>query len=100
MIREKLEEDRLTGRVSMVPFHESLIDTVSETVLRVVFAVLADPRTDELVADVLRENIDQMRAQINEKAYGKGQATTAFKARDDIRERDDIPGLHPRRPRF
>jgi hypothetical protein len=100
MIREKLEEDRLTGRVSLVPFHESLIDTVSETVLRVVFAVLADPRTDELVADVLRENIDQMRAQISEKAYGKGHSAAAFKARDDIPQRDDIPGLRPRRPQW
>jgi hypothetical protein len=92
MIREKLEQDRLTGRVSLVPFHESLIDTVTETTLRVVFAVLADPRTDELIADVLRENIEQLREQVRAKAYGSGQGPTAF------RPRDDIPGLLPRRP--
>ena len=96
MIREKLEEDRLTGRVSLVPFHESLIDTVSETTLRVVFAILADPRTDELIADLLRENIDQMRAEINSKAYGKARGTAAIRAADDIPEREDIPGLHSR----
>jgi hypothetical protein len=92
MIREKLEQDRLTGRVSLVPFHESLIDTVTETTLRVVFAVLADPRTDELIADVLRENIEQLREQVRAKAYGSGQGPTAFGPRDDI------PGLLPRRP--
>jgi hypothetical protein len=92
MIREKLEEDRLTGRVSLVPFHENLIDTVTETTLRVVFAVLADPRTDELVADVLRENLQQLREQVKAKPYGGGRGVAA------LGERDDIPGLLPRRP--
>lgn len=92
MIREKLEQDRLTGRVSLVPFHQSLIDTVTETTLRVVLAVLADPRTDELVADVLRENILQLREQVNAKELGVGQGAPVYT------ERDDIPGLLPRRP--
>jgi hypothetical protein len=41
-----------------------------------------------------------MRAQISEKAYGKGHSAAAFKARDDIPQRDDIPGLRPRRPQW
>jgi hypothetical protein len=90
MIREKLEQDRLTGRVSLLPFHQSMIDTVTETTLRVVLAVLADPRTDELVADMLRENIHQLREQVEGKAYGGGQGPMAYT------ERDDIPGLVPR----
>ncbi len=92
MIREKLEADRVTGTVSLVPFHASLIDTISETTLRVIFAVLADPRTDELVSDVLRENLGQMREQVKAKQYGHGKGATAFTARDDI------PGLPPRTP--
>lgn len=91
MIREKLEEDRLTGRVSLVPFHENLIDTVTETTLRVVFAVLADPRTDELVSDVLRENVQQLREQVRGSAAAGGEGVAAFPP-----ERDDIPGLQPR----
>jgi hypothetical protein len=90
MIREKLEEDRLTGRVVLLPFHQNLIDTVTETTLRVVLAVLADPRTDELVADMLRENIHQLREQVENKAYGTGLAPSSYT------ERDDIPGLVPR----
>jgi len=98
MIREKLEEDRLTGRLSLVPFHDSLIDTISDTTLRVVFAVLSDPRTDELVADLLRENIEQLREQIRQKSYGGGQGAASFRAPDAIPEREDIAALRPRRP--
>jgi voltage-gated potassium channel len=94
MIREKLEEDRLTGRVTLVPFHENLIDTISETTLRVVLAVLADPRTDELVADVLRENLDQLREQVRAKAHGVEPVTTPTMTE----QRTDIPLLPPRLP--
>jgi hypothetical protein len=40
--------------------HERIIDEVTETALRVVLAVLADPRTDELFSDLLRDNIEQI----------------------------------------
>lgn len=75
MILEKLEEDQLTGKVALVPFHDKMIDLVSETTLRVIFAVLADPRTDELIADLLRENIVQMREEVRAKEYRKGPAS-------------------------
>jgi hypothetical protein len=34
--------------------------------LRVLLEVLADPRTDELVSDLLRDNIDQIRAAVRQ----------------------------------
>ncbi|MPZ62917.1 MAG: ion transporter [Propionibacteriales bacterium] len=64
MVREKVKADPLTGRISLLPFHDRMVDTVSETTLRVTFEVLDDPRTDELVADVLRENITQLRDEV------------------------------------
>lgn len=76
MILEKLEEDRMTGKVTLLPYHDKMIDTVSETTLRVVFAVLADPRTDELVADLLRENIVQMREEVRAKEADKDDGRT------------------------
>lgn len=78
MVREKLEEDRLTSRLTAVPFSDRLVDTVSETTLRVIFSVLDDPRTDELISDVLRENILQMRTQVHERAYGDGRGAAAW----------------------
>ncbi len=46
----------------MFPFHDRLIDEASETTVRVLLEVLADPRTDELVSDLLRDNVTQIRA--------------------------------------
>lgn len=61
MILELVLADPQIGRLKYVPFHNDIVHLVSSTVLRLVFEVLEDPRTDELVADILRENIQQMR---------------------------------------
>lgn len=61
MVREKIIEDPTTRRLGLLPFHDRLIDEASETTLRVILEVLADPRTDELVSDMLRDNITQIR---------------------------------------
>ena len=49
-----------------VPFFDDVIAATVESVLRVVSDLLNDPRTDEFVADVLRENIEQIRAAVRE----------------------------------
>jgi hypothetical protein len=61
MIAEKIKQDPTTGRIRYLPFHDQLIGEASETTLRVLLEVLADPRMDELVSDVLRDNINQIR---------------------------------------
>jgi hypothetical protein len=82
-VREKLEQDRLTGRITAVPFTDRLVDSVSETTLRVIFSVLDDPRTDELISDLLRENILQMRTQVHEHAYGDGKGAASWNPADE-----------------
>lgn len=61
MVAEKIKEDPAAGRINLVPFHDWIIEQASETTLRVIFEILADPRTDELVSDMLRDNITQIR---------------------------------------
>ncbi|EWC62493.1 hypothetical protein UO65_2180 [Actinokineospora spheciospongiae] len=61
MVLEKLKEDPQVGKLRRLPFHDEVVGAVSEAVLRVVLEMLADPRTDELISDLLRENIDQIR---------------------------------------
>ncbi|MFC5289820.1 ion transporter [Actinokineospora guangxiensis] len=65
MVLEKIKQDRQAGRFSVLPFHDEIVGTVTDTVLRVVLEMLADPRTDELISDMLRENIDQIRAAVH-----------------------------------
>jgi hypothetical protein len=66
MIAEKIKDDPTAGRIGLLPFHDRLLHDVTETALRVVLAVLADPRTDELFADLLRDNVDQLRIAVRQ----------------------------------
>jgi hypothetical protein len=64
MIAEKIKADPTAGRIGLLPFHDRIINEASETTLRVLLQVLADPRTDELVSDLLRDNLTQIRAAV------------------------------------
>jgi voltage-gated potassium channel len=64
MVLQKLKEDPQTGRLSWLPYHDEIAENVITTVLRVTENILKDPRTDELVADMLRVNLDQLRSAI------------------------------------
>ncbi len=61
MIAEKLRDDPQAGRLSRLPFYDDIVQAVTRAGFRVVMEVLRDPRTDELVADMLRENLMQLR---------------------------------------
>ncbi|HLS78059.1 MAG TPA: ion transporter [Nocardia sp.] len=66
MIVELIKNDPQVGRVRYIPFHDEIIRLVADTTFRIVFQVLADPRTDELVSDMIRENVDQIRTAVQE----------------------------------
>ena len=66
MIVEKLREDKQTGRLSRLPFYNDIVESVIDAGLRVIEQVLKDPRTDELVADMLRENLTQIRIAVQQ----------------------------------
>ena len=74
MILEKIKEDDQAGRLSALPFHDDIVRAVADVVLRVLHEVLNDPRTDELVADVLRENVEQIRLAV--RGHGLPPSTT------------------------
>ena len=67
MVAEKIKDDPTAGAINFVPFHDRIIEQATETTLRVILEVLADPRTDELVSDALRDNITQIRQAVREK---------------------------------
>ncbi|MCE5288041.1 MAG: ion transporter [Nocardiaceae bacterium] len=64
MIIEIVKKDSLTSRFRYVPFHDDIIRLVADTVYRMIVGVLDDPRTDELISDLVRENIDQIKAAV------------------------------------
>ncbi|MFC4124224.1 ion transporter [Nocardia rhizosphaerae] len=60
MIVDLIKNDPATSKLRYVPFHDEIVRLISATVYRMLHELLADPRTDELVADMLRENLDQI----------------------------------------
>lgn len=66
MALEKIAADPEMRRFKRVPFFDDVVAAAVESVLRVVSDLLNDPRTDEFVADVLRENIAQIRSAVRE----------------------------------
>lgn len=66
MIAEKLREDQQTGKLKRLPFYNDIVESMIDTSLRVVEQVLKDPRTDELVSDMLRENLLQLRQAVKQ----------------------------------
>ncbi len=68
MVAEKIKDDPTAGAINLLPFHDRIIAQASQTTMRVILEVLADPRTDELVSDLLRDNITQIRKAVREQA--------------------------------
>lgn len=67
MVMEKLRNDKQAGRLSKLPFYDDILRSVIDAVMRVGEDLLLDPRTDELVDDLLRENLRQIRAAVAQK---------------------------------
>lgn len=67
MVADKVKTDPSARAIGLLPFHDAIIDQVTETSLRVLLEILVDPRTDELVSDVLRDNIEQIRQAVRER---------------------------------
>lgn len=61
MVVEKVRQDPVTGRLKYVPFHAEIVELVADTTFRIVFEVLADPRTDAMLTGILEENTEQIR---------------------------------------
>ena len=61
MVLDLVRQDPTTGRLRHLPFHDDIVRLVADTVLRIVDGALDDPRTDELVRDVISNSATQLR---------------------------------------
>ncbi|WP_185981638.1 ion transporter [Skermania sp. ID1734] len=74
MMLEMILKDPTTKRLRYLPFHGDLVHLIADTTFRITFQVLADPRTDELISDMIRENVDQIRAAVSGRYHEEGPA--------------------------
>ena len=61
LVLDKMKQDPKTGRLSKIPFYDDIVETVVDACLRVTGELLEDPRANAFVAELLRENIAQLR---------------------------------------
>lgn len=71
LVAEKVREDPTARLVRRLPGYDALVSEASETVLRVMIEMLADPRMDELVSDALRNNLRQIRQAVRDRDHEK-----------------------------
>jgi hypothetical protein len=61
MVLELVRSDPATGKLRYLPFHDDVVQMISDTVLRIIDGALDDPRTTELIGDVIRNSAAQLR---------------------------------------
>ena len=66
LVAEKVRNDPSSRVVSHLPGYDTIVHQASETTLRVLIEMLGDPRMDELVADLLRNNLEQIKEAVRE----------------------------------
>jgi hypothetical protein len=69
MVAEKVRQDPNVRLIGRLPGYDTIVSEVSETTLRVLIEMLEDPRMDELVNDLLRNNLTQIKHAVRTSAH-------------------------------
>ena len=69
LVAEKVRQDPASRVVGRLPGYDAIVGQVSETTLRVLIEMLGDPRMDELVSDLLRNNLQQIKRAVREREH-------------------------------
>ena len=69
LVADKVRQDPNVRLIGRLPGYDTIVSEVSETTLRVIIEMLQDPRMDELVNDLLRNNINQIKQAVRMNAH-------------------------------
>lgn len=67
LVTEKVRHDPTSRLIGRLPGYDLVVSEVTETTLRVLIEMLGDPRMDELVSDLLRNNLQQIKLAVRER---------------------------------
>lgn len=77
LVTEKVSEDPNVRLISRLPGYGTIVGEVTETTLRVLIEMLSDPRTDELINDLLRNNLEQIKVAVRARDHERIEAHDA-----------------------
>jgi len=66
LVAEKVKQDPSVRLIGRLPGYDAIVGQVTETTLRVLVEMLDDPRTDELISDLIRHNLDQIKQAVRD----------------------------------
>src|SRR5688572_10610121 len=69
LVTEKVSQDPNVRLISRLPGYGAIVGEVTETTLRVLIEMLSDPRTDELINDLLRNNLEQIKVAVRSREH-------------------------------
>ncbi len=69
LVAEKVRQDPNVKLVGRIPGYDAVISEVTETTLRVLIAMLDDPRMDEVVSDLLGNNLRQIKQAVRARQH-------------------------------
>ena len=67
MVLDLVKHDQTAGRLRFVPFHDEIVRSTTDTVFRILDRALDDPRTTELISDVIRTSTAQVRQAVRQR---------------------------------
>jgi len=71
LVAEKVRHDPSVKLIGRLPGYDAVVGEVTETTLRVLIAMLEDPRMDEVVSDLLRNNLQQIKRAVRARQHEK-----------------------------
>lgn len=71
LVAEKVRQDPNVRLIGRLPGYDTIVGEVTETTLRILIDMLDDPRTDELISDLLRNNITQIKEAVRMRVHEK-----------------------------
>ena len=81
LIAEKVRADPNVKLIGRLPGYDTVVSETTEMVMRVLIDMLGDPRTDELVSDLLRNNLQQIKRAVRERDH---EAIDEFAEPDEL----------------
>lgn len=73
---DKIRTDAGIPVISRIPGYDKVVGQASESVMHVLIAMLADPRMDEFVSDLLRNNLEQIQNAVRRREH---ERTASFR---------------------
>lgn len=67
IIAQKVKEDPQVGPIRHVPGFDAMVTTSSRVTQRILIDLLRDERMDQMVKDIIRQNVEQIRAEVRKR---------------------------------